>query len=520
MNFRTASPVHEIRRWSTHAELSADATAEQLGITAASVATARRRYDTFPAPVSGAASGPTARYRASEIYDFQLSLAKDQRRRPRPVPRLHPRRVFGAATLTTSITLRAIDPQGRSITWIAYLIDPHDDGEHVALTYRLDPSGMIPPLAELEQVRDALAQQGADHAAIILPGNDFYPSGDGSVAPYITVLDGAGAWSAGWTDLVEALPGVQLPWWPQPLRSAAVMRRWRPGDDPVVVVPVDWTSGPVRTAERLRDAPDTHPNAVDALQNLLDRWRFTHTPLAVDRLSRSVASAAVLPPLPDGVPEHPTADMSAALLHQVVTDLDGEDLLALLPSGVTPGAAAHVRIIGGDELAGNALAERWRGRLVDAGPRAGEFGFTVARSAMLSGDELVQLVDPLAPDVWVVEDRATGTITHTVGDRTPAARGALTTAAITAGSRSAIAFYTDAAGVEWPIPAAETDEFCIGYVGDGPRRLVKILKLLSDDAAADTLAARKITAPANRAADEIFAEVDDTPILLRQADCR
>ena len=140
--------------------------------------------------------------------------------------------------------------------------------------------------------------------------------------------------------------------------------------------------------------------------------------------------------------------------------------------------------VGGDELAGNALAERWRGRLVDAGPRAGEFGFTVARSAMLSGDELVQLVDPLAPDVWVVEDRATGTITHTVGDRTPAARGALTTAAITAGSRSAIAFYTDAAGVEWPIPAAETDEFCIGYVGDGPRRLVKILKLLSDDAAA------------------------------------
>ena len=120
----------------------------------------------------------------------------------------------------------------------------------------------------------------------------------------------------------------------------------------------------------------------------------------------------------------------------------------------------------------------------------------------------------------MVEDRATGTITHTVGDRTPAARGALTTAAITAGSRSAIAFYTDAAGVEWPIPAAETDEFCIGYVGDGPRRLVKILKLLSDDAAADTLAARKITAPANRAADEIFAEVDDTPILLRQADCR
>ncbi|CAM3868990.1 hypothetical protein TSST111916_11345 [Tsukamurella strandjordii] len=437
------------------------------------------------------------------------------------MPRLHPRRRFAPPTLTTSFTLRSVDDdRGRAITWFAYLINPNDAGPSIALTYRLDPPGTLPALMELDRAREAMRGYAPDDTAIVLPSNDFYPAGHGTAAPYITVLDNSGAWTAGWTDLVDVIPDFDLPWWPVQLRSAAAMRHWRPGLPPIELKPAGWDAGPIRSAERLRDDAGTDPAAAHTLQLLIDRWRYTRIPWTLIRLASSVTSAAVAPERPAQPPTRPTREDLTALAHLSVSDLDGEDLLALLAGGVATGVAEHIRVLTPDELTGNAHAQRWRSRLVPAGARTNELGFTIARSAQIGGSaDRAHLVDPLSADVWAVEDRTTGVLTYTVGDRASEAHGGLVNAEITTGERSVLAFFTDDNGTAWPVPAGETDEFCVGYDGDGPHRLVRILKLLTDDAAADTNTARQLTTQPNRAAELIYADRDSGPILLRRMDC-
>lgn len=241
--------------WDSYAELSTADVAERLGITEAGVATAQRRHPDFPAAISASHSGPNARWSAAEIYDYQLATVGRPRRRPLPVPRLHPRAGTTAPTLFETVTLRYDDPiTGIAFRWIAHVIKTSDGADPIVLAFRIDSTPALPAECELDAIELAsdgyvprnstfvLAQDTCD-AAIPRPrrapaartrrhGHAAPPAHHELLDPRIRVLDQDMYWRAHWTDLAAALPGFPLPWWPPEFRYPGWMRMWRAGDPP------------------------------------------------------------------------------------------------------------------------------------------------------------------------------------------------------------------------------------------------------------------------------------------------
>ncbi len=506
--------------------MTVDQVADQLGITARGVETALRRGPEFPRAITGASSGPTARWKAAEIYDFQLSPDRDVRRTPRPVPRLHPRpRPAGARpTFIENLQLDAHDLDGRRHTWIAHLVDLQDGGEPIAITFRTDRGeGRFHIADELTMIRRAIDTRTPARPAIVLPRTDIYPAGGGLFEPYITVLDQAGLWYARWEDLTAIAPGFPLPWWDLALRSSPHMRQWRPGQPPLTVEPPRWHEAAPTTAQRVIDGygewhlTDAGADAARrALTSLIDADRsLVGTGLSgSSRFAPTVHLAAVPPAGYDKPVPPPEREDLDALLHLPIDDpRDAQDLLSLLPGRTGEGVIEHVRILTPEDLTINEPAAQWRARLRPAnsfiGRDARELGFITL--ADYTGDDPTTAwadaawVDPLDPQSWALVT-SSGAVAYAVTARAARATGHLATAQIHGNDRSLVAFFTDDAGTAWPIPAATSDEINIGYDGSGPDRLVRILHLLATTGAdADTIAARHGGTPDIAAAAAVTA---------------
>ncbi|CAM3463803.1 hypothetical protein [Tsukamurella hominis] len=267
--------------WNSCRELSAADVAEQLGITEASVATARRRYPEFPAAVSPTNSGPIARWKASEIYDYQLATSGHPRRRPLPVPRLHPRTGTNAPTLLETVTLRYEPGIGFPLRWVAHVIETYDCANPVVLAFRIGSTSALPAERELAAIEHASVGYVPPKSTFVLAEDAAPRAHLERLDPRIRALDNGRYWRAHWTDLAAALPGFPLPWWPKEFRNPHQMRIWRPGDAPHAIT--------LRASRRPLPAP---VNLLYMSDDALDAWsRSNHERTDYSYLGRLVPQA-------------------------------------------------------------------------------------------------------------------------------------------------------------------------------------------------------------------------------------
>ncbi|WP_082931611.1 hypothetical protein [Mycolicibacterium setense] len=238
------------------------------------------------------------------------------------------------------------------------------------------------------------------------------------------------------------------------MRDRDEMLAWRPGDPQTVVPPGTFTRDPRALTAVLTD--DSSPALRRVVARMADevaievcgeyRKHDGHDHYHGVAGLRQAAVAGL--GCSSGPPKPRSAGEASLFLHHEVANPITAAHAAAVAGGIP--AITGVHIVNGDNDS-HPMVQAWLGRLQPA-RRHDELGFHVARmhlpTELLSAAADVEtryFSDPYWPDCWIVSEGLT--VVATVGTSVPA-RGCLAQAYVDVQA----AFFTDEAGVAWPLP--------------------------------------------------------------------